>query len=96
LQNSCELMKELEAAIQMGTSRAIETLAHKYVGASASCGMTAILGSLRELEQMGRANELSGAAKSYACAMEQLDQIRQFLTDHLQSRFGNTQLIGAS
>ncbi len=96
LQNSCELMKELETAIQMSTSREIETLAHKYVGASASCGMTAILGSLRELEQMGRANELSGAAKSYACAMEQLDQIRQFLTDHLQSRFGNTHLIGAS
>jgi len=96
LRQSSELMKELETAIQMSTSREIETLAHKYVGASASCGMTAILGSLRELEQMGRANELSGAAKSYACAMEQLDQIRQFLTDHLQSRFGNTHLIGAS
>jgi CheY-like chemotaxis protein/HPt (histidine-containing phosphotransfer) domain-containing protein len=94
LRNSRELMKDLEAAIQTGTSREIETLAHKYVGASASCGMTAIVGSLRELEQMGRANELSGAAKSYACAMEQLDRIRQFLTDHLQSRFGSSQLIG--
>jgi CheY-like chemotaxis protein/nitrogen-specific signal transduction histidine kinase/HPt (histidine-containing phosphotransfer) domain-containing protein len=94
LQNSSELMKELETAIQTGASREVETLAHKYVGASASCGMTALLGSLRELEQMGRANELSGAAKSYACAMEQLDQIRQFLTDHLQSRFGSSQLIG--
>jgi two-component system, sensor histidine kinase and response regulator len=94
LQNSSELMKDLEIAIQMGTSREIETLAHKYVGASASCGMTALLGSLRELEQMGRSNELSGAAKSYACVSEQLDRIRQFLTDHLQSRFGSSQLIG--
>jgi CheY-like chemotaxis protein/HPt (histidine-containing phosphotransfer) domain-containing protein len=94
LRNSRELMKDLEAAIQTGTSGEIETLAHKYVGASASCGMTAILGSLRELEQMGRSNELGGAAKSYACANEQLNRIRQFLTDYLQSRFGSSQLIG--
>src|SRR5260221_2851532 len=94
LRNSRELMKDLEAAIQTGTSREIETLAHKYVGASASCGMTAIVGSLRELEQMGRANELSGAAKSFACASEQLNRIRQFLTDYLQSRFASTHLIG--
>jgi two-component system, sensor histidine kinase and response regulator len=94
LQNSSELMKDLETAIQMGTSREIETLAHKYVGASASCGMTALLGSLRELEQMGRSNELKGVAKSYACVSEQLDRIRQFLADYLQSRFGSTYLIG--
>jgi two-component system sensor histidine kinase/response regulator len=94
LQNSSELMKDLEVAIQTGASREIEILAHKYVGASASCGMTAILGSLRELEQMGRSNELTGAAKSYACASEQLNRIRQFLTDYLQSGFGSSQLIG--
>jgi CheY-like chemotaxis protein/HPt (histidine-containing phosphotransfer) domain-containing protein len=94
LQNSSELMKDLEIAIQTGTSGEVETLAHKYVGASASCGMTAILGSLRELEQMGRSNELTGAAKSYACASQQLNRIRQFLTDYLQSRFGSTHLIG--
>jgi two-component system sensor histidine kinase/response regulator len=94
LQNSSELMKDLEVAIQTGTSGEVETLAHKYVGASASCGMTAILGSLRELEQMGRSNELTGAAKSYACASQQLNRIRQFLTDYLQSRFGSSQLIG--
>src|SRR5258708_9632175 len=96
LQKSSELMKDLEAAIQTGTSREVETLAHKYVGANASCGMTAILGSLRELEQMGRSNELSGAAKSYACASEQFNRIRQFLTDYLQSRFGSAHLIDAS
>src|SRR5258707_9027820 len=93
LQQSSELMKDLEAAIQTGTSREVEILAHKYVGASASCGMTAILGSLRELEEMGRSNELNGAAKSYACASRQFNRIRQFLTDYLQSRFGSTHLI---
>jgi two-component system sensor histidine kinase/response regulator len=96
LQKSSELMKDLEAAIQTGSSREVEALAHKYVGASASCGMTAILGSLRELEEMGRSSELTGAAKSYACASEQLNQIRQFLIDYLQSRFGTTTLLDAS
>ena len=96
LQKSSELMKDLEVAIQSGAAGEVETFAHKYVGASASCGMTAILGSLRELEQMGRSNELSGAARSYACASQQLNRIRQFLTDYLQSRFGNTHLIGRS
>jgi two-component system, NarL family, sensor histidine kinase EvgS len=93
LRQSSESMKDLEAAIQTGTCREVERLAHKYFGASANCGMTAILGSLRELEQMGRSNELGGAAKSYACAGEQLNRIRQFLTDYLQSRFGSTRLI---
>ncbi len=96
LRQSSELMKDLESAIQTGASREVETLAHKYFGASASCGMKAILGSLRELEEMGRSNELNGAAKSYVCASEQLNRIRQFLTDYLQSRPGNTQLIDAS
>jgi PAS domain S-box-containing protein len=96
LRQSSEMMKDLQAAIQRAASREVERLAHKYVGASASCGMTAILGSLRELEEMGRSNELSGAAKSYACASEQLNRIRQFLADYLQSRFGNTHLVDAS
>jgi CheY-like chemotaxis protein/HPt (histidine-containing phosphotransfer) domain-containing protein len=94
LRQSTEVMKDLEAAIQTGASREVERLAHKYFGASANCGMTAILGSLRELEQMGRSNELAGAAKSCACASDQLNRIRQFLTDYLQSRFGSTHLTG--
>jgi CheY-like chemotaxis protein/HPt (histidine-containing phosphotransfer) domain-containing protein len=73
LRQSSEVMKDLEFAIQTGTSREVERLAHKYFGASANCGMTAILGSLRELEQMGRSNELGGAAKSCACASDQLN-----------------------
>jgi len=84
LGQSEDLIKKLGAAIQSGAVKEITQLAHQYIGASASCGMTAIVPPLQELERMGQSGLLSGAEQSFADARNQLSRIQQFLTRYLQ------------
>jgi len=79
LKESHNLIEDLGAAIRSGVAKEIERLAHKFVGSSATCGMTAILPPLRELESMGRSSCLTGAEQMYADARRQLNRIKEFL-----------------
>jgi CheY-like chemotaxis protein/HPt (histidine-containing phosphotransfer) domain-containing protein len=83
LVQSEDLLKKLGAAIQSGAAKEVTQLAHQYIGASASCGMTAIVSPLEELERMGRSGLLSGAEQSCADASKQLSRIQQFLIGYL-------------
>jgi CheY-like chemotaxis protein/HPt (histidine-containing phosphotransfer) domain-containing protein len=82
LQQSTQLIEELGVAIRSGEAKEVEYFAHKCVGSSANCGMTAILPALRELESMGRSGQLTGAEQSHADASRQLNRIKDFLTDY--------------
>ena len=79
LEQSHQLIEELGVAIRSGEAQEVEFLAHKCVGSSANCGMTAILPPLRELESIGRSGQLSGAEQPYADASRQLNRIEEFL-----------------
>ena len=79
LAQSHQLIEELGVAIRSGEAQEVEFLAHKCVGSSANCGMTAILPPLRELESIGRSGQLSGAEQPYADASRQLNRIKEFL-----------------
>jgi two-component system, sensor histidine kinase and response regulator len=83
-----DLIKKLSAAIQRGAAKEVTELAHEYVGASASCGMTAIVPSLQELERLGRSGFLSGAEQTLAEASDQVRQIENFLARYLQLEEG--------
>jgi len=72
-------MDELKAAIQSGNVKEVERIAHKSAGASATCGMNAIVPALRELERQGREDALSGADALFAQAAKELERIRAFL-----------------
>ena len=85
LAQSKDLIGHLGAAIQAGAAKDVEHLAHKYVGASANCGMTAIVSPLRELERMGQTGQLSGAEQLYADASHQLNRIQRFLAGVAES-----------
>jgi len=80
-----DLIQNLRAAIQVGKAESVERLAHELVGASANCGMTAMVPSLRDLERMGRTRNLSGAENLCTVVSNQLNQIKQFLTGYLES-----------
>ena len=82
LQQSTQLIEELGVAIRSGEAKEVEYFAHKCVGSSANCGMTAILPALRELESMGRSGQLTGAEQSHADASRQLNRIKDFLTEY--------------
>jgi len=79
------LIKKLGAAIRSGAAKQVTELAHEYVGASASCGMTAMVPPLQELERLGRSGLLSGAEQSLAEASDQVSRIKHFLTSYLPS-----------
>jgi HPt (histidine-containing phosphotransfer) domain-containing protein len=80
-----DLIKKLSAAIQSGAAKEVTELAHEDVGATASCGMTAIVPALQELERLGRSGFLSGAEQSLAAASGQVSRIKYFLTNYLPS-----------
>src|SRR5439155_17600041 len=80
-----ELIGALGAAIETSSAREIERLAHKFVGSSVTCGMTAIVAPLRELEQAGRTGQLANVAQSHAQARQQLDRINRFFKPHLEA-----------
>lgn len=82
LRQSHQLIKELGAAIRSGAAKEVENLAHKCVGSSANCGMTAILPPLRELERMGRSGRLIGADEACANASRQLGRIDEYLANY--------------
>ena len=80
-----ELIESLDLAIQAGSAKEVENLAHKFCGSSSTCGMTAIVPLLHELELSGRAGQLSDARQLQAQARKQLDHIQCFLADYLRS-----------
>lgn len=85
LQQTTEQLAQMQAAIQAGQSRELEHLAHSCAGASATCGMNAIVPALRTLEQMGREGRWEGASDLQAEAVRQFDRMRQFLEIYQKS-----------
>ena len=79
LEQSYQLIEDLGVAIRSGMAGEVERCAHKLLGSSAMCGMTAVLPALRELEAMGRTAQLEQAEKAYANASQQLERIKEFL-----------------
>jgi CheY-like chemotaxis protein/HPt (histidine-containing phosphotransfer) domain-containing protein len=79
LEQADQLIKDLGVAIRSGMAGEVFRCAHKLLGSSANCGMTAILPALRELETMGRTGQLGQAEKAHANASQQLERIKEFL-----------------
>jgi two-component system, sensor histidine kinase and response regulator len=72
----------LADAIRAGSAEAVRHCAHKWGGASSSCGMVGIVPYLLQLEQMGITSDLTGAAGVHAQAMRQFHLIREILNEH--------------
>jgi signal transduction histidine kinase/DNA-binding response OmpR family regulator len=77
-------LKELDIAITTGDGHLVELIAHNSGGTSANCGMIAVVASLRELETMGRDNQLVGAEALAATVGREFERIKSFLQENLQ------------
>jgi two-component system sensor histidine kinase/response regulator len=73
-----ELVKSLGTAIRSGSAEATATLAHKLAGSSATCGMTAIVAPLKEIERKGHDRQ-PGGELPFSLVRHQLDRIKTFL-----------------
>jgi PAS domain S-box-containing protein len=76
-----ESIEKLMTAIESGDALAVELIAHNCVGVSASCGMSAVVAPLRELERMGRENQLAGAVRLGATFGREYERVRLFLRE---------------
>ncbi len=79
LQHTRERLEELKDAIKEKSASDVYAIAHKCLGSSRSCGMTAILPALSELQRMGKADDLNGAAEQYHAAEAAFQKLAPFL-----------------
>ena len=80
-----ETSQKLPGAIQGANAKDVRLLAHKLVGAASSLGMTAVVPSLSQLEQMGDAGQLDGATEAYQEFTSELERVRQFVDEYLKT-----------
>jgi HPt (histidine-containing phosphotransfer) domain-containing protein len=82
-EQATEIMTALGAALQERSSGDVVYLAHKLAGASLSCGMSAMVAPLRELEARGRKGDLAGAGDLMARAAAGLEIVRAAVEEYL-------------
>ena len=75
---------KLDSAIACGNAGEVDLIAHNCAGTSANCGMVAVVEQLRELERMGRENELTGAASLKEQVDVDFERIKHFLEERFQ------------
>ena len=81
---AAEIMPALAAALQKGVAQDVNYLAHRLAGASLSCGMSAMVGPLRELEKLGREGDLAEAGVSLTQAAANLEKVGTAVRDYLR------------
>ena len=80
-----EAFEGLQRAILEGAPKDVQFLAHRFAGASSTCGVAAVLPGLCQLERLGAAGELAGAAEICSETRSRFKQAHSFLTQHMQS-----------
>lgn len=83
LSHTAERLKELKLALTQESAVDVYAIAHKCLGSSSTCGMTAILPSLRELQRMGSAGDLCGAPDQFNAAEAAFQKLEPFLETYL-------------
>jgi two-component system sensor histidine kinase/response regulator len=78
-------LEKLSIAIESGNANDVNLIAHNCAGTSANCGITAVVEAFKELERMGREQQLSGAGplRDQVCA--DFERVKLFLEEQLQT-----------
>jgi len=79
-----DLMNGLRGAINSGSAKDVDHFAHKLVGASLACGMSAMVLPLRELEKRGKEGRLDDAEALFDQARRHLEMTRDKLGTYVQ------------
>jgi len=80
-----EIMAALVVALEKRSAGDVDYLAHRLAGASLSCGMSAMVAPLRELEARGRKGDLTGAEEYMDQAAARLEIVRATVQEYLRS-----------
>lgn len=85
---TAEQMIELKKAIYAQNFDAVFKSAHKIAGSSLTCGMNAIVPSIRELEQYGRNRIGENAEQLFEAAHQAFEQMKTSLEKSREELFG--------
>ena len=75
-------LQRLEAAVRAHNQREVEMISHRCAGTSATCGMSAVVAPLRELESAGRTGCLDDARPLFEKVKAGFEIICAFLNDY--------------
>ncbi|NJN05665.1 MAG: Hpt domain-containing protein [Rhodobacteraceae bacterium] len=89
LQQTEKQFQQLTQAINRQAAGEIRALAHSCVGASATCGMVAVVGPMRELERLGHEGNVQQAPAALATSRAAFDQIRSFFEQYFHQHNQN-------
>jgi CheY-like chemotaxis protein/HPt (histidine-containing phosphotransfer) domain-containing protein len=81
VKQTTEQLAQMDLAAQAQDPAHLARVAHSCAGASTTCGMTAIVPALRQLELLGNAGDLSQTARLIASARQEFARMKQFLAD---------------
>ena len=84
LSQMTESLEKMEAAIKERNAVEVDLIAHNCAGVSANCGIVGIVLPLRELERMGRENQLAAAAMVSAQVRREFEKVKEFLQENLE------------
>jgi len=79
-----DLMNGLRAAINSNSAKDVDHFAHKLVGASLACGMSAMVPPLRELEKRGKEGNLGDADGLFERANRHLELTRHKVGSYIR------------
>jgi HPt (histidine-containing phosphotransfer) domain-containing protein len=81
---TAERLEELKTALRQESASDVYDIAHKCLGSSRTCGMTAIVPALAELQRMGKAGDLKGAADQFNAAKAAFQKLKPFLELYIE------------
>jgi HPt (histidine-containing phosphotransfer) domain-containing protein len=81
--HTAERLEQLKSAIKYDSADEVSAIAHKSLGSSRTCGMTAIVPSLVELERIGIKGDLFGAEAHLTSATAAFEKIKGFLDGYV-------------
>jgi len=76
MEDATRLLGEMRAAVEQGEAEKLERAAHALKGSSATLGAEPLSALCQELEAMGRAGALDGAAARLAQAEAEYERVR--------------------
>jgi CheY-like chemotaxis protein/HPt (histidine-containing phosphotransfer) domain-containing protein len=82
VKQTTEQLEQIRTALLEPDSDRASRLAHSCAGASATCGMTAIVPLLRQVEILARDGELGAAAQVMPSVQAEFQRLQQYLQTH--------------
>src|SRR5262249_44655186 len=82
VKQTADQLEQIRLALVEPNAERASRLAHSCAGASATCGMTAIVPLLRQVETLARDGDLAAAAQVLPSIQAEFERLQQYLQTH--------------